>query len=146
MNQAAQKNPLRALVAEDNEVTQKLISLFLEKLGFETTLVENGEDAIKKAFTSKYDVIFLDIVMPKADGYKACREIKSNPKSKNTPVIMLTGKDSFFDKMKGKRAGTDVYLLKPIVYEEIVKVLKTYFPDIKESSSHSSINNQLRLT
>jgi twitching motility two-component system response regulator PilG len=97
--------------------------------------VENGADAISKVREGTCEVIFLDVIMPLLVGYEVGKILKSNPKTKAIPVIMLTSNDGFFDKIRGKKAGADIYLTKPVKYDEIVKSLKKYFPDIKESQS-----------
>jgi twitching motility two-component system response regulator PilG len=87
-------------------------------------LAEDGEQAVKFIANRSYDIIFLDVVLPGMDGYKICREIKRNKRTKNTPVIMLTGKSSPFDMVKGKLAGCDTYLTKPvdgIMFKEVVQ-------------------------
>ena len=132
MSESNNKNKLKALVVEDNILTQRLVGIFLEKLGFDSVMLENGQEAIKEVKETKFDIIFLDIMMPKLDGYETCKIIKTDKNSKDIPVIMLTSNDGFFDKIKGKRAGTDVYLTKPVKYDEIVETIKKFFPDVKE--------------
>jgi twitching motility two-component system response regulator PilG len=72
------------------------------------------------------DLVLLDITMPKMDGYEVCRQIRSNPESKDIPVVMISGKDGFFDKVRGRMAGTTAYITKPFGPETLMKALETY--------------------
>jgi twitching motility two-component system response regulator PilG len=73
-----------------------------------------------------YDIIFLDVILPGADGYQVCKHIKKNPLLKQTPVVMLTSKASPFDRVRGSLAGCDTYLTKPVDYQEFKQVLEKY--------------------
>lgn len=123
-------NKLNAMVVDDDEMTQQLMAALLEKAGVDVTLVDSGSGAIKTLRETKPDIIFLDVLMPGLDGYETCKLLKANPSTKDIPVIMLTSNDGFFDKMKGRRVGADVYLTKPVKYDEILGALKKYFPSV----------------
>jgi twitching motility two-component system response regulator PilG len=116
-------NQLSALVVDDSLPVRRQIGIHLAPLVGRVDLAEDGERAIEFIANQSFDIIFLDVVLPGMDGYKICREIKRNKRTKNTPVIMLTGKSSPFDKVKGKLAGCDAYLTKPVddkTFNEVV--------------------------
>jgi two-component system cell cycle response regulator len=101
----------------------------LQKLAKHVDFAETGEEALKFINSKRYDVIFLDVILPGIDGYAVCRTIKRHPENQKAPVIMLTGNSSPADRIKGKLAGCDTYLIKPVrqaVFEEVVReFLKT---------------------
>lgn len=119
----AKNNQLSALVVDDSLPVRRQIGIHLAPLVGRVDLAEDGERAVEFIANQSFDIIFLDVVLPGMDGYKICREIKRNKRTKNTPVIMLTGKSSPFDKVKGKLAGCDAYLTKPVddsTFNEVV--------------------------
>lgn len=105
---------IRALVVDDSTTVRRLMDLTLRPMGIEVEFADRGEDALVLAKNRAYDVVFLDVMLPGIDGYRVCKAIKGDKATKHTPVIMLTSKDSAFDKVRGIMAGTDVYLTKPI--------------------------------
>lgn len=119
---------VRALVADDSIVTQRLMAIVLEQMGVAADFTDNGAKALEHLKNVNYDIVFLDVVMPGLDGYQVCKRIKANRSSKDIPVIMLTGKDGTFDKIKGKMAGANQYLTKPVDTSKIVNVLKQFLP------------------
>ena len=116
----------KALVVDDSLPVRQQIKQHLASLIGSVDLVEDGEQALKSIMNRSYDIIFLDVVLPGMDGYKICREIKRNKNTKRTPVIMLTGKSSPFDMVKGKLAGCDTYLTKPVEGATFVEVVEKY--------------------
>jgi twitching motility two-component system response regulator PilG len=121
-----------ALVVDDSLPVRQQIKQHLTPLVNSIELVEDGEQALRSIANRSYDIIFLDVVLPGMDGYKICREIKRNKNTKRTPVIMLTGKSSPFDMVKGKLAGCDTYLTKPVEGATFVEVVQKY---LKKSRS-----------
>jgi twitching motility two-component system response regulator PilG len=117
----------RALVVDDSPTTRKQLTLELERLGIAVDLAETGEQALDVLNQGTgYDVIFLDVVLPGVDGYKLCKTIKRNKAHKRTPVIMLTGKGSPFDRVRGKFAGCNTYLTKPVSRERFQTAVHKY--------------------
>ena len=100
----------------------------LEKAGCEVVTAVDGFDALAKIADSNPDVIFVDIMMPRLDGYQTCALIKNNPEYANTPVIMLSSKDGLFDKARGRIVGSDEYLTKPFSKEELFEAINRYRP------------------
>ncbi|MGE3537013.1 MAG: response regulator [Candidatus Tectimicrobiota bacterium] len=117
----------RALVVDDSPTTRKQLEIELERLGIAAECVETAEQALDLLGPSKgYDVIFLDVMLPGIDGYKLCKTIKRNKIHKHTPVIMLTGKGSPFDRVRGKFAGCNTYLTKPVSREKFQHAVHKY--------------------
>ncbi|HEY9050003.1 MAG TPA: response regulator [Gammaproteobacteria bacterium] len=118
-----------AMVVDDSQPVRKQLEIELKMMGAKVELAENGEQALALSRDRIYDIIFLDVVMPGMDGYKVCKSLKKDSRSKNTPVIMLTGKSSPFDKVKGTLSGCDTYLTKPLRHEEFQTIARKYIPD-----------------
>ncbi len=118
----------KALVVDDSATTRKQIEIELEQLGIAVDLAESGEQAFEFLNKSQgYDLIFLDVVLPGlVDGYNICKTIKRDKQRKRIPVIMLTGKGSPFDRIRGKLAGCNTYLTKPVRREQFQTVVKKY--------------------
>lgn len=131
-----QQKEFTALVVDDSQPVRKQLEIELKMLGAEVELSENGEQAIELCRNNEYDIIFLDVVMPGIDGYKVCKYLKKYHRSKNTPVIMLTGKSSPFDKVKGSLSGCDSYLTKPLEHEQFQFVARKYIPEININNDH----------
>lgn len=115
-----------ALVVDDSPTVRKHIEQGLAPFGLNVHFAETGEEALDRLATSSYDIVFLDVVLPGIDGYAVCKAIKKDRGMKSTPVIMLTGKSSTFDRIKGSLAGCDTYLTKPVEYELFQNVVKKY--------------------
>ena len=121
----------KAMVVDDSPPMRKQIELELELLGIVADFAESGEQACELLTSSiTYDLIFLDVLLPGIDGYKVCKTIKKDKLRKHTPVIMLTGKGSMFDHVRGKLAGCDTYLTKPVARERFQGVVKQYLPKL----------------
>jgi len=116
----------KAMVVDDSRPVRKQLEIQLKMLGVSVELAENGEQAIELSKGNEYDIIFLDVVMPGIDGYKVCKFLKQNIRSKGTPVVMLTGKSSPFDKVKGTLSGCDTYLTKPLQHKEFQSIARKY--------------------
>ncbi len=125
----------KILVVDDSPTVRKLISGKLEKSGHLVVCAVDGVDALAKLEEGMPDLVLLDITMPRMDGYEVCKQIRANPAGKNLPVVMISGKDGFFDKVRGRMAGTSGYVTKPFGPETLMKALETYLlPDEVEVS------------
>ena len=116
----------KILVVDDSPTVRKLISGKLEKCGHEPIAAVDGMDALAKINEVIPDLILLDITMPRMDGYQVCKLIRSNDATKDVPVVMISGKDGFFDKVRGKMAGTTNYITKPFGPETLMKAVNEY--------------------
>ena len=122
---------IRALVVDDSATVRRLMDLTLRPMGIDLEFADRGEDALVLARNRGYDIVFLDVMLPGIDGYRVCKTIKSDKATRHTPVIMLTSKDSAFDKVRGIMAGTDVYLTKPIDRAALLKAMAKCLPAIQ---------------
>ncbi len=120
---------IKSLVVDDSLPVRKSMEIQLSLFGMDIDFAETGEKALEFIQKTVYDIIFLDIMLPGIDGYKVCKEIKSNNMSKNTPVVMLTGKGTRFDKLRGTMAGASVYLTKPVEPEQLKEVINKFLPN-----------------
>ena len=125
-DQANTSGPVKVLVIDDSNTIRRSAELFLKQAGFEVILAEDGFDALSKIADHQPRVIFVDIMMPRLDGYQTCALIKQNPKLKSTPVIMLSSKDGVFDRARGRLAGSDRYLTKPFTKEGLIAAVNEY--------------------
>ena len=125
---------IKVLVIDDSNTIRRSAEMFLRQAGFEVILAEDGFDALAKISDHQPRVIFVDIMMPRLDGYQTCALIKQNPKLKATPVIMLSSKDGVFDRARGRLAGSDRYLTKPFTKEALINTVNEYLKPAAPSS------------
>lgn len=116
----------KILVVDDSLPVRKALDMKLTLMQYSVEMASNGEQAIHMLDGNDYDAVFLDVIMPGVDGYEVCKHIKRNKDKKHIPVIMLTSKSSPFDRVKGKLAGCDTYLTKPVEHEQFQKVVSGY--------------------
>lgn len=111
---------LRILVVDDSATIRRSAETMLATEGHEVVTAENGFEALSKVARHNPDLIFVDIMMPRLDGYQTCAIIKNNSQYRSTPVVMLTSKDGLFDQARGRVVGSDLYLTKPFTKEELL--------------------------
>ena len=117
---------VRVMVIDDSNTIRRSAEIFLMQAGCQVILAENGFDALAKIADHQPDLIFVDIMMPRLDGYQTCALIKKSGKHKATPVIMLSSKDSLFDRARGRMVGSDEYLTKPLTKESLLKAVEAH--------------------
>ena len=117
---------LKVMVIDDSKTIRRTAETLLQKAGCTVITATDGFDALAKIADSNPDIIFVDIMMPRLDGYQTCALIKNNSAFKTTPVIMLSSKDGLFDKAKGRIVGSDEYLTKPFSKEELFAAIRQY--------------------
>ncbi len=117
---------LKVMVIDDSKTIRRTAETLLQKVGCQVVTATDGFDALAKIADSKPDIIFVDIMMPRLDGYQTCALIKNNREFKETPVIMLSSKDGLFDKAKGRIVGSDEYLTKPFSKNELLGAIKAH--------------------
>jgi twitching motility two-component system response regulator PilG len=115
------------MVVDDSPTVRKILSLTLERAGYTVVSAPDGEAALADLDGRVPDLIMLDISMPKLDGYEVCKRIKANARTAHVPVVMLSGKDAFFDKVKGRMAGATEYLTKPFQTAAVLAVIGRQF-------------------
>jgi len=117
---------LKVMVIDDSKTIRRTAETLLTKAGCEVVTATDGFDALAKIADTRPNIIFVDIMMPRLDGYQTCALIKNNSEFKSTPVIMLSSKDGLFDKAKGRIVGSDQYLTKPFSKTELLAAIETY--------------------
>ena len=117
---------LTVMVIDDSKTIRRTAETLLQKAGCEVVTATDGFDALAKIADSRPDIIFVDIMMPRLDGYQTCALIKNNSEFRSTPVIMLSSKDGLFDKAKGRVVGCDQYLTKPFSKSELLGAISAH--------------------
>lgn len=116
----------KVMVIDDSKTIRRSAEIFLLQAGCEVILAEDGFDALAKIADRQPDVIFLDVMMPRLDGYQTCALIKKNSRFSSTPVIMLTSKDGLFDRARGRLVGSDEYLTKPFTKDTLLDAVRKH--------------------
>lgn len=119
-------NGLKVLVVDDSKTIRRTAETLLTKEGCEVYTAVDGFDALSKVADHHPDIIFVDIMMPRLDGYQTCALIKHNKVFKSTPVIMLSSKDGLFDRARGRIVGSEQYLTKPFTRDELLSAIETH--------------------
>jgi twitching motility two-component system response regulator PilG len=117
---------LKILVIDDSKTIRRTAETLLAKEGCEVFTAVDGFDALSKIADHQPDVIFVDIMMPRLDGYQTCSLIKHNKLFKDTPVIMLSSKDGLFDRARGRLVGSEQYLTKPFTKDELLGAITSH--------------------
>ena len=113
------------LAVDDEPMNIKVYESLIGREGYDVITATDGFDALAKIADSRPEIIFVDIMMPRLDGYQTCALIKNNSEFKTTPVVMLSSKDGLFDKAKGRIVGSDRYITKPFSKDELLGTIKT---------------------
>ncbi|WP_461516945.1 response regulator [Porticoccus sp.] len=121
-----QFNGLKVMVIDDSNTIRRTAETLLSKAGCEVITAIDGFDSLSKIADTNPDIIFVDIMMPRLDGYQTCALVKNNSQFKHTPVVMLSSKDGLFDKAKGRIVGADDYLTKPFSKTELFDALEKF--------------------
>ena len=111
---------VKVMVVDDSKTIRRTAETLLKKAGCIVTTATDGFDALAKIADTEPSIIFVDIIMPRLDGYQTCQLIKNNSAFQSTPVIMLSSKDGLFDRAKGRIVGSDQYLTKPFSKDELL--------------------------
>jgi len=117
---------LRVMVIDDSKTIRRTAETLLKKEGCDVLTAVDGFEALAKISDQKPHIIFVDIMMPRLDGYQTCALIKNNPQFRPTPVIMLSSKDGLFDKARGRIVGAEQYLTKPFTRDELLGAIQRY--------------------
>lgn len=121
-----QSNTKKILIVDDSETIRRTAEALLKKEGYQIGVAEDGFQAFSAIVDFKPDMIFLDIMMPRLDGYQVCSVIKNNPEYNHIPVIMLSSKDNVFDKARGRVAGSEFFMSKPFSKEELTHAISQH--------------------
>ena len=121
---------LKVMVVDDSKTIRRSAESLLTKAGCEVVTAGDGFESLAKIAEHEPDIIFVDIMMPRLDGYQACALIKHNSRFRDTPVIMLTSKDSIFDRARGRLVGSEQYLTKPFSREDLLGAIKEHVASV----------------
>ena len=116
----------KVMIIDDSQTIRRTAETLLTREGYEVVTAQDGFEALSKIADTRPDIIFVDIMMPRLDGYQACALIKGNPQYASTPVIMLSSKDGLFDRARGRIVGSDEYLTKPFTKDELVGAVRAH--------------------
>jgi twitching motility two-component system response regulator PilG len=117
---------LKVLVIDDSKTIRRTAETLLKKEGCQVMTAVDGFEALSKIADHKPDIIFVDIMMPRLDGYQTCALIKHNQSFRKTPVIMLSSKDGLFDRARGRIVGSEQYLTKPFTKDELLGAIQAH--------------------
>lgn len=126
------------MVIDDSNTIRRSAEIFLMQAGCQVILAENGFDALAKIADHQPDLIFVDIMMPRLDGYQTCALIKKSAKHRATPVVMLSSKDSLFDRARGRMVGSDEYLTKPFSKDSLLKTVEAHVTERRATPQSSA--------
>ena len=117
---------LKVMVIDDSKTIRRTAETLLKKVGCEVFTANDGFEALAAIADHQPDIIFVDIMMPRLDGYQTCALIKHNAAFRDTPVIMLSSKDGLFDRARGRIVGSEQYLTKPFTKDELLGTVRQY--------------------
>jgi len=119
-------NGIKVMVIDDSKTIRRTAETLLKREGYEVVTATDGYESLSKIADERPDIIFIDIMMPRLDGYQTCALIKNNREFRNTPVIMLSSKDGLFDKARGRIVGSEQYLTKPFTKDDLLGAIRRY--------------------
>jgi len=117
---------LKVMVIDDSKTIRRTAETLLKREGCEVVTASDGFEALAKIVEQNPHIIFVDVMMPRLDGYQTCALIKNNQVFRSTPVIMLSSKDGLFDKARGRIVGSEQYLTKPFTREELLGAIRSH--------------------
>lgn len=126
VQQPALQLNVKVMVIDDSKTIRRSAETLLKKVGCDVVTATDGFEALAKITEHHPDIIFVDIMMPRLDGYQTCALIKNNHTFKSTPVIMLSSKDSIFDRARGRIVGSEEYLTKPFSKEDLIGAITSH--------------------
>lgn len=126
MNDVKNLAGIKVMVIDDSNTIRRSAEIFLNQVGCQVILAEDGFDALAKITEHLPDVVFVDIMMPRLDGYQTCSLIKKNARFSATPVVMLSSKDGLFDKARGRMVGSNEYLTKPFTKDTLLTAVQRH--------------------
>lgn len=124
---------LKVMVIDDSKTIRRTAETLLKKEGCDVVTATDGFEALSKITDHQPSIIFVDIMMPRLDGYQTCALIKNNRVFKTTPVVMLSSKDGLFDKARGRIVGSEQYLTKPFTRDELLGAIRRHVDDTRST-------------
>ena len=128
---------LKVMVIDDSKTIRRTAQILLSEAGCEVITAIDGFDALAKIIDHQPQIIFVDVLMPRLDGYQTCALIKQNSTFKDTPVILLSSRDGLFDEARGRVVGSDQFLTKPFSKEELLDAIRAHVPGFAAEEQHA---------
>lgn len=128
VKEAGATTGLKVMVIDDSKTIRRTAESLLKREGYDVVTATDGYEALAKIADHQPQIIFVDIMMPRLDGYQTCALIKNHQMFRSVPVIMLSSKDGLFDKARGRIVGSEQYLTKPFTREELLSAIRTHVP------------------
>jgi len=122
---------IKVIVIDDSKTIRRTAETLLKKAGCEVMTATDGFESLSKVMEYKPNIIFVDIMMPRLDGYQTCALIKNNQLFKKTPVVMLSSKDGLFERARSRIVGAEHYMTKPFTREELLNTIRNYVIEVK---------------
>ncbi|WP_353571245.1 response regulator [Candidatus Albibeggiatoa sp. nov. BB20] len=122
---------IKVVVIDDSKTIRRTAETLLKKAGCEVITATDGFESLSKVMEYQPNIIFVDIMMPRLDGYQTCALIKNNQAFKKIPVVMLSSKDGLFERARSRIVGAEHYMTKPFTREELLSTIKAYVVDVK---------------
>ncbi|WP_438970594.1 twitching motility response regulator PilG [Methylophaga sp.] len=119
-------NGLKVMIIDDSNTIRRTAETLLKKAGCTVLTADNGFEALPIISANHPDILFIDIMMPRLDGYQTCALVKNNPKFQEIPIVMLSSKDGLFDRAKGRVVGAEQYLTKPFTKDDLLGAIRTH--------------------
>lgn len=127
---------IKVVVIDDSKTIRRTAETLLKKAGCEVITATDGFESLSKVMEHQPNIIFVDIMMPRLDGYQTCALIKNNPAFKKIPVVMLSSKDGLFERARSRIVGAEHYMTKPFTREELLNTIKTYVVDVHKTPTN----------
>lgn len=124
---------IKVIVIDDSKTIRRTAETLLKKAGCDVMTATDGFESLSRVMEYKPNIIFVDIMMPRLDGYQTCALIKNNQLFKKTPVVMLSSKDGLFERARSRIVGAEHYMTKPFTREELLNTIKNYVIDVKDA-------------
>jgi twitching motility two-component system response regulator PilG len=124
---------IKVVVIDDSKTIRRTAETLLKKAGCEVITATDGFESLSKVMEYQPNIIFVDIMMPRLDGYQTCALIKNNQAFKKIPIVMLSSKDGLFERARSRIVGAEHYMTKPFTREELLNTIKAYVVDAKKS-------------
>ncbi len=125
----AEFSGIKVMVIDDSKTIRRSAESLLQKVGYEVLTADNGFEALPIISSQHPDIIFIDIMMPRLDGYQTCALVKNNPKYRDIPIVMLSSEDGLFDRAKGRVVGAEQYLTKPFTRDDLLDAIRIHLLD-----------------
>jgi twitching motility two-component system response regulator PilG len=129
---------IKVVVIDDSKTIRRTAETLLKKAGCEVITATDGFESLARVMEAQPNIIFVDIMMPRLDGYQTCALIKNNPAFKKIPVVMLSSKDGLFERARSRIVGAEHYMTKPFTREELLNTIKTYVVDVKAGEAKTN--------